>query len=97
MKDHHPAVGLTTRSETAMYPSSALTTLQSTPDTMCRLFFVVNKMDVIRTSEGLGENATRQYVAQLVTQQLSAEGGGFQLQPEQVLLQCPPFLYLPLI
>lgn len=49
---------------------------------VCRLFFVVNKMDTIRLSEGLDEDATREYVAQLVTEQLSGEG--FQLRPEQV-------------
>ena len=70
------------------HPGCALTTSQSTPDALCRLFFVVNKMDMIRTSEGLGEEATRQYVAQLVTQQLSGDGNNFQLHPEQVLLQC---------
>ena len=51
--------------------------------TLCRLFFVVNKVDTIRMSEGLDEDATRQYVAELVTQQLS--GDGFQLHPDQVL------------
>lgn len=44
---------------------------------------------MIRTSHGLGEDATRHYVAQLVTQQLSGDGNDFQLHPEQVLLQCP--------
>lgn len=34
-------------------------------------------------SEGLDEDATREYVAELVTAQLS--GDGFQLHPEQVL------------
>lgn len=48
----------------------------------CRLFFVVNKMDTIRVSEGLDEDATREYVADLVTTQLADEG--FQLRPEQV-------------
>lgn len=38
-------------------------------------------MDTIRLSEGLDEDATREYVAQLVTEQLS--GDGFQLAPEQ--------------
>ena len=47
-----------------------------------RLFFVVNKMDTLRVSEGLDEEATREYVAQLVTAQLADEG--FQLRPEQV-------------
>jgi hypothetical protein len=32
-------------------------------DTLCRLFFVVNKVDTIRMSEGLDEDATREYVA----------------------------------
>ena len=50
---------------------------------LCRLFFVVNKVDTIRVSEGLDEDATREYVAELVTAQLS--GDGFQLHPEQVL------------
>jgi tRNA U34 5-carboxymethylaminomethyl modifying GTPase MnmE/TrmE len=49
-----------------------------------RLFFVVNKMDTIRVSEGLDEDSTREYVANLVTTQLADEG--FQLRPEQVLL-----------
>ena len=76
------------------HPGSAPTTLQSTPDARCRLFFVVNKMDMIRTSQGLGEDATRQYVAELVTQQLSGNGNDFQLHPEQVLLQCPSSIRL---
>lgn len=51
---------------------------------LCRLFFVVNKVDTIRMSEGLDEDATREYVAELVTAQLS--GDGFQLHPEQVVI-----------
>lgn len=39
-------------------------------------------MDTIRLSEGLDEEATREYVASLVTAQLAGEG--FQLRPEQV-------------
>jgi len=49
-----------------------------------RLRFVVNKIDTIRGAEGLDEEETKVYVANLVTQQLSGEG--FQLLPEQVLL-----------
>jgi hypothetical protein len=72
-------------------------TATRTPDALCRLFFVVNKMDMVRTSHGLGEDATRQYVAELVTQQLSGDGNDFQLHPEQVLLQCPSSSALHLI
>ena len=54
---------------------------------LCRLFFVVNKVDTIRMSEGLDEDATREYVAELVTAQLS--GDGFQLHPEQVRTHTP--------
>ncbi|KAL3150332.1 hypothetical protein ABBQ32_000177 [Trebouxia sp. C0010 RCD-2024] len=49
-----------------------------------RLFFVVNKADMIETSEGLDAEATKQYVAELITQQMKDES--FQLKPEQVLL-----------
>ncbi len=47
-----------------------------------RLFFVVNKLDVRKKEVGLDEGATREYVAQLITQQMSM--AEFQLQPEQV-------------
>lgn len=47
-----------------------------------RLFFVVNKADMIETSEGMDAAATKQYVAGLLTQQMQVEG--FQLQPHQV-------------
>lgn len=47
-----------------------------------RLFFVVNKADMIETSEGLDAEATKQYVAELITQQMKDES--FQLKPEQV-------------
>ena len=47
-----------------------------------RLFFVVNKADMIETSEGMDAAATKQYVASLITQQMQVEG--FQLKPEQV-------------
>ncbi|GAX72603.1 hypothetical protein CEUSTIGMA_g59.t1 [Chlamydomonas eustigma] len=49
-----------------------------------RLFFVVNKMDALSTSEGLGPEETREYVADLVTRQLHLDG--FRLAPEQVVL-----------
>ena len=49
-----------------------------------RLFFVVNKADMIETSEGMNAAATTQYVASLITQQMQIEG--FQLKPEQVRL-----------
>ena len=47
-----------------------------------RLFFVVNKADMIETSEGLDAEATKQYVANLITHQMQDES--FQLKPEQV-------------
>ena len=46
-----------------------------------RLFFVVNKADMIETSEGLGAEATKQYVADLITSQMQDES--FQLKPDQ--------------
>ena len=49
-----------------------------------RLFFVVNKADMIETSEGLDAEATKQYVAGLITDQMQDES--FQLKPDQV---CP--------
>ncbi|DBA78877.1 hypothetical protein WJX77_008617 [Trebouxia sp. C0004] len=49
-----------------------------------RLFFVVNKADMIETSEGLDAEATKQYVADLITSQMQDES--FQLKPDQVLL-----------
>jgi hypothetical protein len=50
-----------------------------------RLFFVVNKVDLMATSEGLAAAEIRDYVAQLVTAQL-ASCEGFRLAPEQVWL-----------
>lgn len=47
-----------------------------------RLFFVVNKADMIETSEGMDAEATREYVADLVTSQMRDES--FQLSPDQV-------------
>lgn len=47
-----------------------------------RLFFVVNKIDLTRTSEGLDPDEIKHYVANLVTNQLATEG--FQLSPDQV-------------
>ena len=47
-----------------------------------RLFFVVNKVDLMRTSEGLEPEEIKEYVANLVTSQLATEG--FQLLPDQV-------------
>ena len=47
-----------------------------------RLFFVVNKIDLTRTSEGLDPDEIKHYVANLVTSQLATEG--FQLSPDQV-------------
>lgn len=49
-----------------------------------RLFFVVNKMDMAETTEGMGEVETRSYVAALVSQQLGVPG--FELEPEQIFL-----------
>ena len=50
-----------------------------------RLFFVVNKMDVMHTSEGLEEDELRDYVAELVTKQMNF--ASFQLRPEQVTFE----------
>ena len=47
-----------------------------------RLFFVVNKVDLMATSEGLEAAEIRDYVAHLVTSQL-ASCEGFRLAPEQ--------------
>ena len=47
-----------------------------------RLFFVVNKVDLMRTSEGLKPEEIKEYVANLVTSQLATEG--FHLLPDQV-------------
>lgn len=47
-----------------------------------RLRFVVNKIDSIGVTDGMDEDETRVYVADLVTEQLS--GDGFRLLPEQV-------------
>ncbi|KAF5828209.1 hypothetical protein DUNSADRAFT_18021 [Dunaliella salina] len=49
-----------------------------------RLFIAVNKVDASLVSEGQDAEATREYVAELVTQQMACEG--FQLRPDQVLL-----------
>ncbi|CAL8468472.1 g8012 [Coccomyxa elongata] len=49
-----------------------------------RLFFVVNKVDLIHTSEGLENEEIKEYVADLVTKQLGSEG--FRLSSDQVLL-----------
>ena len=61
-----------------------------------RLFFVVNKADMIEMSEGLDAEATKQYVANLITHQMQDES--FQLKPDQVWLRCcitpPKGLYL---
>lgn len=46
-----------------------------------RLFFVVNKVDLVHTSEGLDHAEIREYVAQLITTQMATEG--FQLHPDQ--------------
>jgi hypothetical protein len=47
-----------------------------------RLFFAVNKIDQAEQSCGLGEEETREYVADLVTRQLNCPD--FRLQPDQV-------------
>lgn len=47
-----------------------------------RLFFAVNKVDLMHTSEGLETDEIKEYVADLVTRQLASEG--FQLSPDQV-------------
>ena len=48
----------------------------------CRLFFAVNKMDQAGEGQGLDEEETKDYVAQLVTRQLDCPG--FSLHPDQV-------------
>ena len=52
-----------------------------------RLFFVVNKIDLTRTSEGLNPDEIKEYVANLVTSQLATEG--FQLSSDQVSSHAP--------
>lgn len=54
-----------------------------------RLFFVVNKADMIETSEGMDADDTKQYVADLITGQM--QDARFQLKPDQVrgLKRCP--------
>jgi GTPase Era involved in 16S rRNA processing len=47
-----------------------------------RLFFAVNKIDQAEQSCGLGEDETREYVADLVTRQLNCPD--FRLHPDQV-------------
>ncbi|KAL4419401.1 hypothetical protein ABPG77_003375 [Micractinium sp. CCAP 211/92] len=47
-----------------------------------RIFFVVNKMDVADSCEGMGAEETRAYVAAMITEQLGLPG--FELLPEQV-------------
>ncbi len=47
-----------------------------------RLFFVVNKVDLMHTSEGLEPEEIKEYVADLVTKQLASEG--FRLSSDQV-------------
>eukprot|EP00879_Flechtneria_rotunda_P004959 GHRR01005234.1.p1 GENE.GHRR01005234.1~~GHRR01005234.1.p1 ORF type:complete len:470 (+),score=121.45 GHRR01005234.1:171-1580(+) len=49
-----------------------------------RLFFAVNKMDQADEGCGLDDDETRQYVAEMVTQQLNCPN--FKLHPDQVLL-----------
>lgn len=49
-----------------------------------RLFFAVNKIDMAESCEGLGEEETRAYVADLVSHQLGVPG--FQLDPDQIFL-----------
>ena len=51
-----------------------------------RLFFVVNKVDLIHTSEGLEPEEIKEYVADLVTKQLACEG--FRLSSDQVNAAC---------
>lgn len=46
-----------------------------------RLFFVVNKADVMHSAEGMDETETKEYVAGLITRTLQQEG--FQLEPDQ--------------
>jgi predicted GTPase len=47
-----------------------------------RLFFAVNKIDQADQCSGLGEDETREYVAELVTRQLNCPD--FRLHPDQV-------------
>lgn len=56
-----------------------------------RLFFVVNKADMIETSEGLDAEATKQYVADLITHQMQDES--FQLKPDQVCRKASSSMY----
>ncbi|KAI7841857.1 hypothetical protein COHA_004386 [Chlorella ohadii] len=49
-----------------------------------RLFFAVNKIDMAESCEGLGEEETRAYVAELVSHQLGVPG--FHLDPDQIFL-----------
>lgn len=48
-----------------------------------RLFFVVNKMDQAGEGQGLDEEQTQEYVAEVITKQLDCPG--FSLHPDQVL------------
>lgn len=52
-----------------------------------RLFFAVNKMDQADQCSGLGEDETREYVAELVTRQLNCPD--FRLHPDQVRAGAP--------
>lgn len=49
-----------------------------------RLFFVVNKVDEMHTSEGLNADELREYVAELVTRTMNI--ASFQLKPDQVTI-----------
>ena len=53
-----------------------------------RLFFVVNKADMIETSEGMDAEATKEYVADLITRQMWDKS--FQLSPDQVAQPAVP-------
>ncbi len=73
---------LKTQEEAAMFLRLKAVNPQLVRRLAQRLFFVVNKVDTMATSEGQGPEETRRYVAELVTRQLNLEG--FHLAPEQV-------------
>ncbi|KAK3237427.1 hypothetical protein CYMTET_52497 [Cymbomonas tetramitiformis] len=51
-----------------------------------RLFFVVNKKDVMEQVDGMDEQQTKVYVSQLVTRQLQGDDHDFHLEPSRVLV-----------
>ncbi|KAK3275091.1 hypothetical protein CYMTET_16760 [Cymbomonas tetramitiformis] len=51
-----------------------------------RLFFVVNKKDVMEQVDGMDEQETKVYVSQLVNRQLQGDDHDFHLEPSRVLV-----------